>query len=487
MKTLYTLCLFLGLTFTAIAQPVEVLSVPFNTSSDDFAPVVTKNGKILYFTSDRSGGKQKIYVTDRNGSDWNTPNEIDGDANDGKQVGAPTLTPDGLFMIFSSYKHDVSGNGRTDLYSARKIAGKWTDVQNLGAEVNSDAFDAQPSLSSDGQTLYFVSDRDGGKGGTDIYATTRNSSGNWSKAINISELNSVSDDMSPSISSDNSTIFISSNRTGGQGGFDIYTTKRTSGMNFGALTNVRAPINSPADEYFYSALPNSTTAYFSRTNANGDLDVMTAVPNPYPSEPVLLVQGVVNDGVTKLPIGTAITITDLKTGKKVANLRSDDATGEYYATLTAGHTYSLTASKPGYVFYSERFEVPTAMKGNTVMKDISLSPLSEGSTRLLIFFDYDEDKLKEESVPELERVVDFMRENSAAKVAFEGHTDDVGAEDYNDKLSQRRADAVKQYLIQAGITADRMTTTGFGKRKPLVKSTADEARAQNRRVEMKIK
>src|SRR6185369_14060899 len=205
-------------------------------------------------------------------------------------------------------------------------------------------------------------------------------------------------------------ITFASNRAGGEGGFDLYIALRT-GDGFSQIVNMHPPINTPADEYFYNSIVNSTTAFFSRSNSNGDMDIMMAVPNPVPSEPVLLVQGVVTDGTAKAPIGSTITITDLKTGKKVADLRSDDVTGEYFATLTAGRIYSITASKPGYVFYSERFEVPPAYKGNTISKDISLLPFSQGSTRLLVFFDYDKSDLQDESVPELERVLEFLKDN----------------------------------------------------------------------------
>jgi outer membrane protein OmpA-like peptidoglycan-associated protein len=488
MKNLYfkSLAVFLVCLATfgsAEAQKVEVSPVEFNSSSDDFGSSMSQNGRLMYITSARSRDKQKVFVVERSSSGWKTPEELDGDVNDASQTGAVTLTPDGQFMIFSAFEHSVNGLGRTDLYSAEKIDGKWRNVQNLGL-LNSPAFDAQPSLSSDGQTLYFVSDRDGGKGGTDIYISKKSITG-WSKPVNASQLNSEADEMSPVIAPDNITLYYASNRTGGEGGFDIYITKR-SGDNFSASMNLRSPINTAADEYFYTSLANSTTAFFSRTNANGDLDIMMAVPNPFPSEPVLLVQGVVSDAVTKAPLGSAITITDLKTGKKVADLRSDDGSGEYFATLTAGRIYSLTASKRGYVFYSERFEVPPSYKGNTVTKDISLFPLSQGSTRLLLFFDYDKSVLQDESIPELERVLEFMKDNPAVKVSFEGHTDDVGSDDYNDKLSDKRANAVKDYLTKAGIDGSRIKTKGFGKRKPLTKSTTDEARAQNRRVEMKI-
>jgi outer membrane protein OmpA-like peptidoglycan-associated protein len=119
-------------------------------------------------------------------------------------------------------------------------------------------------------------------------------------------------------------------------------------------------------------------------------------------------------------------------------------------------------------------------------KDIDLYPLKGGKTRLLIFFDFDKFDLKDESRPELERVIEFLKDNPEIKVRIEGHTDDVGTDDYNDKLSQNRANAVKQYIVSAGIDGSRISTKGFGKRQPLVKDKTEEARAMNRRVEMKI-
>lgn len=465
------------------AQNVEISSVGFNTTSDDFGSSISQNGRLMYFTSSRSGDNQKVFVVERNSNGWKSPDEINGGVNDATQTGAVTLTSDGQYMIFSAFEHSKNGIGRTDLYSARKVDGKWTDITNLSI-LNSPAFDAQPSLSNDGQTLYFVSDRDGGKGGTDIYISKK-SNNEWTKPINVSQLNSIADDMSPVIASDNITFYYSSNRSGGEGGFDIYVCK-INGKNFNDIKNMGSPINTSVDEYFYTSIANSTTAYFSRANSNGDLDIMMAVPNPFPSEPVLLVEGKVSDVLSKAPLGSAITITDLKTGKKVADLRSDDETGEYFATLTSGRIYSITASKNGYIFYSERFDVPPSYKGNTVTKDINLSPISDGSTRLLIFFDYNKSDLQDESIPELERVLEFMKENPNKKVSFDGHTDDVGSDDFNDKLSEKRASAVKKYLVEAGIDASRIKTKGYGKRKPLVKATDEDARSQNRRVEMRI-
>ncbi|MBU3699161.1 MAG: hypothetical protein FGM33_04000, partial [Candidatus Kapabacteria bacterium] len=318
----------------------------------------------------------------------------------------------------------------------------------------------------------------------DIYTSTWDGS-EWSIAIPVAGVNSPSGEMSPVIAPDGRTLYFASNRSGGAGGFDIYvaTVQNASASN---LRRMREPINSAADELFYGALPNSDRAMFSRTTANGDYDNYTLTPNPFPGEPVTLVEGVVRDEKSGEMIGAEITITDLKTGKRVATLYSDDQSGAYYATLPAGRLYSITASAPDHIFHSERYEVPSGAKGRTITKDIDLSPLRGGGGQLLVFFDLDKSELKSESMPELERVVALLRSELSVRVQFEGHTDDKGTDDYNDGLSQRRADAVRTFVISAGIDASRLTAKGYGKRRPMLRGSTDEIRQQNRRVEMKL-
>lgn len=465
------------------AQEVKVEPLTINSSDDDFGATFSENGRVIFFTSARDGEKQRLYVS----TGYSRPVELSKEVNDGEQVGAASVTPDGQFMVFSAYNHSVSGQGRTDLYSARKVNGAWTEVKNLGSNVNSSAWDSNPSLSADGMTLYFASDRDGGFGGTDIYVSKRVGD-SWSKAENSgSSINSTLDEMNPSIAPDNATFYFASNRAGGLGGFDIYTAK-VSGGKFTKIQNVGAPINSDGNEYFYSALANSNIAYFSsdRSGGTGTIDLYSAVPNPFPAAPVRIVQGVVKDAQTQAPLGATITITDMKTGTKVGQLASDDQTGQYYAMLPAGRDYAITATSEGYIFYSERFSVPASEKGKEVVHNIPLSPIKDGKTRLLVLFDYNKTELLEESTAELDRAVDFLKAHSAIKISVEGHTDDQGSDEFNDKLSKDRADAVKKYLVSQGITASRIKTKGNGKHHPAVEGTTDEARAQNRRVEMLI-
>jgi outer membrane protein OmpA-like peptidoglycan-associated protein len=464
---------------------VELFPFEFNSSSDDFCPAITHNGATLYFTSDRSG-EQRIYVCRSRAGQWHSHDRIR-TLGDAKQLGCPTLTPDGQTMIFAAYQHEAGGIGRTDLYVSKRSDGYWSKGTNLGSTINSSAWDSQGSISSDGRTLYFASDRPGGKGGTDLYRC-RWLGDRWSEPEPLSELNTEYDESTPSIAPDNKTLYFASNRPGGLGGFDIYVA-RLQGNRFGQASNIGEPINSSANDISYIALPNSTTAYFAsdRSGGLGGYDIYRAVPNPEMPEPVVTMNGTVRNSTTQIPVGADIIITDLKTRQKIATFRSDDETGEYYVTLTAGRTYAITAYHPDYLFYSEQIDVPADERGRNIEKNIDLAPIAnENVTRLLVFFDFDKADLKEESLPELDLAASFLRDHPEIKVRIEGHTDDVGSDDYNLQLSRRRADAVKKYLVSKGIDEKRITTVGYGKSQPKVKDTTPEARAQNRRVEMKI-
>lgn len=475
--------LLLCTALVAQAQDVQITPLDGNSSADDFAPSPTRHGRVLVISSERDG-QQQIYSMERSSNGWQSPSSVGGDVNDATHAGAASLLPDGQTMYFSAFEHDAGGNGRTDIYMAKRERNGWGSVLNLGGTVNSSAYDAQPAISPDGRTLIFTSDRPGGDGGTDLYISEWVGNA-WSVARPLKGVNSASNEMSPVINADGKSITFSSNRPGGSGGFDIYVGR----LENGTVTNIKnagSPINTSADEMFYYSAPNSNQAFFSRTTASGDFDNFSVVPNPFPGDPVTLVEGVVSNAVTNEPVAADIIITDLTTQKVVSNLRSDAATGQYYATLSAGRVYSLTAKAPGYLFHSERYEVPPGSKGQTITKDIALSPLNGAGGRLLVFFDYDKSELKSESYPELERVIELMRNNPGIRMRFEGHTDDQGEDAYNQSLSERRTKSVVDYISSGGIDASRLESAGFGESRPLMKGTTEEARAMNRRVEMKV-
>jgi outer membrane protein OmpA-like peptidoglycan-associated protein len=477
---------------------VEVTPLDINSNSDDFAPVVLRGGEMLIFTSARSGpfggeGTQRIWVASRAPNGWSAPASTSVSLSRAEQSGAATLTPDGNFMIFSAYEWDseeptLAGSGRTDLYSAQRVRGEWTDIQNLGPIINSPDWDSQPTLSPDGRTLYFASDRPGGAGGTDIYVARRTASG-WTAPVNIgAPVNTPFDDMSPSISPDMGTLFFASNGHGGVGGFDLFAAKggNVMGQNWSSVENLGTPINSAGNEYFFASIPNSKNSLFS-TDRNGDQDIYTAFPNPFPPEALVTVGGHVVESGTNVPVAATITVTDLSSGEVVANYITDDRTGDYFVVLQRGRRYSITAEAPDHIFYSDEYSVPPTSQGKDYRKDIVLDRTTGGNTRLLVFFDYNKSELKTESRPDLNRAIAFLRDNPSINVEIAGHTDSVGTPGYNQTLSQERAEAVRKYVVDGGISAGRLKAVGYGETQPIADNGTEEGMARNRRVEMRVK
>ena len=279
----------------AFGQNIIVSPIGVNTDGDDFSSGITLRANEMYFTADKSG-EQTIYHAKLKNGKWEIVEKVDNDVNSGDQNGSATLTPDGQYMVFASYEHNVDGIGRTDLYSARKVNGSWTDVQNLGIAVNSKYWDSQPTLTSDGRTLYFVSDRPASSGGTNIFYSERTREG-WSQAKELTSVNTDADEMSPFIAADNKTFTYSSNKSGGQGGFDIYFAKINADKNAFGFKNAGSAINTEYDEHFYVVAANSETAFFStnKPSEKANFNIYTAVPNPQVSEDVVFVHGNVRE------------------------------------------------------------------------------------------------------------------------------------------------------------------------------------------------
>lgn len=472
---------------------VVVRPAEFNTPQADFSPALLRGGQLMVFTSARSGGKgERIWIAERTSSGWSTPKPAGEALDRAKHIGGATLTPDGNFMIFAAYEWDshdpaLRGEGRTDLYSAERFDGEWKNVRHLGPVINSSYWDSQPSLSSDGRTLYFASNRPGGRGGSDIYVSHLGWNG-WSEPVNLDgPINTPKDDMTPSVAPDDATLFFSSNGHGGAGGFDIFvaTGNEDNGESWGDVENIGTPVNSASDDHCFISLPNTRHGFFS-SNRSGNFEIYMADPNPRPAGALVTIAGKVLDARTKVPVAASITVTDLGTNEVMGDFKTDDRTGEYYVVLKRGWRYSITAEAPGYIFYSDEYSVPLPTSSRDLKKDVLLQKTDGGTTRLLVFFDYDKADLYEESYSDLDRAVAFLRKNPSAIVEIIGHTDSVGSATYNHSLSRNRAEAVREYLADQGINLSRITARGHGEEHPVADNGTEEGRARNRRVEMKV-
>lgn len=465
--------------------PVSIanLGPNINSSSDDFSPMVLGNGRILYFTSSRDGN-QDIYSTVATSAGWANVTSAGSSLNTSDNDGGTTITPDGHWMIFVGCDRS-DGQGDCDLYIAEYGGGAWRNVTNLGPTVNSDKWDSQPAMSVDGLTLYFVSNRVGGFGGTDIWTTKRTIGGQWGTPVNLgSTINTASDETAPYLAADGRTLYFSSNGHPGIGGMDMYVSK-WKGSFWSEPENVGTPLNSEFDDYFYSLQLGTDNVYFSsdRPGGYGGFDLYVGVPNPFPPNPVTTVLGTVTDSKTKTPVGAKLTVTDLSNREVVSTFQSDDLDGNYVVVLQSGKNYAITADAPGYLFYSDRFDVPRDAPNNLIRKDVRLE---REAVRMLVFFDFDRAILKEESLVDLNLALDLMNGNPKMKVEVAGHTDNVGSRDYNKKLSQDRANAVKDYLVVHGVDAGRITAKGYGMEIPIATNDTEDGRAQNRRVEFRV-
>jgi len=469
---------------------VENLGPNVNSPYDDFSPTITADGKILYFTSTRplsdgTNNQQDFWFSRIRDGNWSMAENVGAPVNTPENEGSPSIAPDGQTIYFAAQRPDSYGS--MDIYVADLRGTRWSNPRNLGPNVNTEYWESQPSIASDGRTLYFVSDRPGGYGGTDIWVTVRSLSGEWSQPTNLGpEVNTAGDEASPFIAADGKTLYFSSNGHPGMGGLDMFVT-RWDKDHWTTPVNMGTPLNSEGDDRFYSLPASGRTVYFSsdRPGGFGGLDIYAAYPNPFPPGGVTTVAGVVTDARTGRPLGADITLEDLESGEVVAKFQSNDVTGEYLVVLPAGRHYGVTAEAPDHLFYSDRFDVPVDAAYKEVRKDIQLDPLV-GTVRLNVFFDFDKSNLKKESIPELKRAVRLMQQYPKMVVEVAGHTDSVGNDQYNQRLSEARANAVRTYLIQQGIEPSRVIAKGYGRTKPVASNATEEGRARNRRVEFHV-
>jgi outer membrane protein OmpA-like peptidoglycan-associated protein len=384
------------------------------------------------------------------------------------------------------------GMGSCDLYWSKKMGDKWSRPRNFGAPVNTNAWESQPTIATDGHTIYFVSNRSGGYGGMDIWKTTMTAEGAFTAPENLgATINTPGDDAAPFIHSDGRTLYFASNGRVGMGGYDIYYSTLQPDGTWSEPQNMGYPINTPADEINIFIDAAGSMAYISsdKEGGFGGLDLYSfELAESLRPNPVTYIKGVVRDAESGLPLTADIEMVDLSTRQVLTHTASDAETGAFLACIHTGSNVMLNVSNPNYPFYSENFQVEKSYTElEPYIKDIVLQRADVGTTVVLknIFFDFNESTLKKESFEELDRLVDYLNHHKV-KIEIGGHTDDQGSDEYNDRLSQNRAKAVYDYLVGKGISADRLEYHGYGKRKPIADNATEEGRAANRRTEFRI-
>jgi len=475
------------------------LGTAINTSNSEYSPTLTADEQILYFTVSRPRDQytlcetckeeEDFYISFRKDGEWLPVRPFGKPVNTHGNEGAASISPDGMYFYFTACNRS-DGYGSCDIYYSKREKGQWTVPVNMGPVVNGPYWDSQPTLAPDGKTLYLASARNGQM---DIFVTVKDDDGKWGEPICLRKpVNTDKAEMTPFIHPDGKTLYFTSNGHPGMGGFDIFYSQKQDDGTWSEPENLGYPINTHKDEGFFIVNALGDKAYFATDQLGGygkmDLYVFNLHESARPTS-VTYLKGIVTNKSNNNRISANFELFDIKTGNLVVNSRSDEVNGEFLVCLPTNKNYALYVSKDGYLFYSENF----ALKGQhsklkPYKKNIELQPIIKDEIVILrnIFFDFDKDILKNESVVELYKLLNLLNKNNTMAIEIRGHTDSFGLAEYNKRLSQNRALAVYNYLIEKGIDKNRLSYKGFGAEEPIDTNETEEGRANNRRTEFRV-
>jgi outer membrane protein OmpA-like peptidoglycan-associated protein len=484
----------------AIENPVLVKPVNLgnsvNSAGYEFVNYISPDAERLYFTRRMTTGDIRdenfFIATRQSDTTWFPAVELGAPVNTPGDEGALCISPDGQYLFYSACNRP-DGYGSCDLYVSKREGNRWGNPQNLGPRVNTSYWETQPSFASDGQTLYFVSNRPGGKGSSDIWLSRLDEKGEWSEPTNLGDsINTPESERGPFIHPDGRTLYFSSKGHTGMGEGDIFFSILDEKGNWSQPVNIGYPLNTEADEVTFIVDNAGKYAYFSSAIEGGfGLQDLYRVNLPVRIRPlpVTYMKGIVTDSTSGRFLGASFRLTDVESGKLIARSESESVTGAFLLCIPSGKKYALSVEKTGYLFYSAHF----ALEGEAgirepYLKNVLLKPIREGETIVMrnIFFETDSTRLLPESQTELNSLLDLLSRNPGLKIEISGHTDNSGGETYNQYLSEKRAGEVYHFLTGKGIAAQRLSFKGFGASRPIAGNSTPEGRAQNRRTEFRV-
>ena len=466
-----------------------------NSKYEDYGPALNNDNNILIFTSKRNRQEQlnrtkineNLYWSrlNENGS-WTEAKPLE-NVNTKYNEGSPCLSKDGEELYFIRCK-TPEGYGSCDIYVAENQGeNKWGNVKNLGPNVNGKFWDSHPSLTPDGDTLFFASDRLDGFGGIDIYYTYRNEKGNWVEAKNVGPvINTNDNDLSPFFHRNNNVLYFSSRgHYLNFGDYDIYKAYFEDG-HWTEPVNIGPIVNGEGKEHYFTIDSESERLFYSRSEKSNieDLDLYS-FPLPMKAKPKArtVLKGSLESKSTGEAFDGIVSVIDLEKGVEVAPkyLKPD---GSFAFDLISNRKYLLVVQ--GKDFF--RIEKELNLKGDT-----SLNMQASSVNFLRLQFESIEFKTNSAEIlpkmkEDLDKLLDYILDNPSMRLKISGHTDSRGDPQHNLELSRKRAKAIKEYLVEkGGIDPSRITAKGYGSKKPIIKDANTEKEyRKNRRVEFEI-
>lgn len=508
----------------------ELVVLGINSPASDYAPAlfVVKTDSFLIFTSHRMGAQGKarypeygepmysdLWVVQvkndtlfagKTGKPQNLGKKINTPANDGSAV----IAPDGLTMYYT-----ICGEGQyrkkwgcaiyQSTFDPQKkewgpfekieaLAGKREVVVNTrGKKKLVPTYDAQPTLSPDGNIMYFISDREGGLGGTDIWYAQKVGK-EWSSPVHAGKIiNTPLNEIYPHVGRDGKTLYFASDGHPGLGGYDIF---RSEGRlaSWSPPQNLGSPINSSYDDFSLFWVKQDTAGYLASNRPGGkgrdDIYFVKRIIRPIIE---LAVHGTVRDASTKLPIPFAtVTLYEIKGGQLIPlDTFNTDQSAQYRFSLQPGKDYKLIGNAPEYLANEVAVSTRDATRSIDLEADIDIYldriEIARPIVLQNIYFDFDKYDIRPDAAVELDRLAVLLERNPMLRILIGAHTDTNGSEEYNIRLSNNRAKAVVDYLKQKGIDPKRLTWIGYGESQPLIYPELSDADEQaNRRAEFRI-
>jgi outer membrane protein OmpA-like peptidoglycan-associated protein/tetratricopeptide (TPR) repeat protein len=416
--------------------------------------------------------------------------------------GGCSISIDNKHLYFAMMRQEGGLQPNCDIYVSDNTGGDWGEIRKLSANVNHPKYwDSQPTIASDGITLYFASDRPGGFGGIDLYYTRKDlKTGQWSAPQNLgATINTKGDEKTPFIHSDSETLYFSSNGHFGFGDYDIFFTRKNDKGEWEDPQNIGSPINGPTDDTGFFVSTDAKTGYFFsydegkvRGKGVGRYDLfgfdLYAEARPQATS---FVKGSIKDSTGNQIAGAIVEIKDTKT-KQISYATVDSTSGEYMVAVKKKNDVLITVKKDDIAFNSKKIVVkdlqPVSFSTEVAEVNLQVKEAKAGSTFVIdnIYYATSSADLKPESRIVLESFADYLKANPNIKIEIHGHTDNVGNPKDNEALSTNRAFSVKSMLEELGVDGKRVDARGFGSIAPIADNNSEEGRAKNRRTEFLI-
>ncbi len=470
---------------------VQHLGDHINSKYDDYLPTITNDGTQLIYTRTAKNKNQNIYHSELKKGLWSKGKAFGRELNSSKNEGMAKFEAHGKAFYFAGCMREDTEGG-CDIYEAQLLEGDVSEVTKVEGHLNSTYWDSQPSITCDGMTMYFSSNRQGGFGGADIWVSYLRDQNQWSVPENLGPaINTMGDEEAPYISNDGLTLYFSSNGHPGQGDGDLFLS-RSIDRGWSKAENLGYPINSPAKELGIYVQADSETAYFSsaRKGSSGGLDIFEVqLPQALQPAPIVQLEGLVVDKLTGAPIETKIKITRKEENWKVYS----DLDGWFFLCLPGNQGYSFQIDETGYEYLIDAQFLASRDNTDPIKIELELQPdhvqqpelvaksVQITEKRIQFFFDFNSFELTDKSITDLKALTQFLKKENKWKVEVVGYADAKGDSQYNLDLSKKRAKEIVEYLDYAGVNIGQVVKN---EGKGALKNPSASDESQSRRVDV---